>query len=129
MHYEDRPSEPIDAETCRAICREAAVVAKELTGRGPLSLKAFCSEMALVMIFRDHLTPLEQMLSGEASGRVRAMRRAAFEGNWERLAEIVERLGDVKVETVLWDLEPQDNVSAWFFVLEPGTGTLPPSPA
>src|SRR5512139_2800471 len=99
MQHEDRPNEPIDAETCRAICREAAIVAKELTGRGPLSLKAFCSEMALVMVFRDHLTPLEQMLSADAGERVRAMRRAAFEGNWERLAEIVERLGGVKVET------------------------------
>jgi hypothetical protein len=93
---------------------------KESIGRGADSAQAFAGERGISMIFRGNLTQLEKTAveRGQAA-TIASIRREVFEANRGKLIEAVERESGRKVEAALYASVPEQDMSAFTFVLAP----------
>jgi uncharacterized protein YbcI len=116
----DSETKIIAPDACRGIARAAVSIWKESIGRGAESAQAFAGGNGISMIFRGNLTTLEKTAveRGEAAS-VAQIRREVFEANRERLIEAVERESGRKVEAALYAPSPEQDMSAFTFVLAP----------
>ncbi len=111
-------TEIVASEACRDIARAAVLIWKQSVGRGADFAQAFAGDYGIAMIFRGILTPLERtsVERGQAEA-IAAIRRGVFADNRRRLIEAVERESGRTVETVLYACSPEDDMSAFTFVL------------
>ena len=99
---------------------QAVGIWKEATGRGPDFAQAYAGNFAIGMVFRGVLTAVElkSVERGDIE-TVREMRRGIFQASRDELIKCVEAESHRKVATVLYDVSPEDDTSAFTFVLEP----------
>jgi uncharacterized protein YbcI len=107
-------------DACRGIARAAVAIWKESIGRGADSAQAFAGDYGISLIFRGNLTQLEKTAVERGLGAtIATVRREVFEANREKLVEAVERASGRKVEAALYASAPEQDMSAFTFVLAP----------
>lgn len=94
------------------------------TGRGPTKTRTTVNTNLIAVIFQDTLTKAEMNLvaAGQAQS-VMDMRRTFGSLMREEAVEIVEEVTGRRVLTMLSDVDPEANVAAQLFVLEPVSET------
>ena len=108
----------VASAACRDNAREAVAIWKESVGRGADSAQAFAGDHGISLIFKGILTPLERTAVERGQAATIAMiRREVFEANRERLIAAVERTSGRRVEVALYASSPENNMSAFTFVL------------
>ncbi len=111
-------TEIVGTDACRDIARTAVGIWKDSVGRGADFAQAFAGDYGIAMIFRGILTPLERTAVGRGEGgAIARIRREVFAANRERLIAAVERSSGRRVEAALYSCSPEDDMSAFTFVL------------
>ena len=115
--------ESISSAEARELSREAVGIWKEIVGRGASNARAYGGPGSVCLVFNDVLTQSERTLI-EVSGmvdHVREHRRALFETVRPRMIEAMAKAADAPVESVLYDIDPeQDNCAFTFVFARPG---------
>ena len=94
------------------------------TGRGPTKTRTTVNTNLIAVIFQDTLTKAEMNLVAAGQARsVTEMRRTFGSLMREEATEIVEEVTGRRVLTMLSDVDPEANIAAQVFVLEPVSET------
>ena len=94
------------------------------TGRGPTKTRTTVNTNLIAVIFQDTLTKAEINLVAAGQARsVTDMRRTFGSLMRVEAIEIVEEITGRRVLTMLADVDPEANIAAQLFVLEPVTET------
>jgi uncharacterized protein YbcI len=90
------------------------------TGRGPTKARTTIDTNVIVVVTDDALTTAEKNLAGAGEAEsVREMRRRFHSVMYDDAVALVEELTGRKVRAFLMDCNPEVNVAAHVFVLEP----------
>ena len=90
------------------------------TGRGPTRARATVNTNVIVVVLEDTLTKAEHNLVAAAQSEAVTRMRATFRELMRAEAiELVERASGREVRAFLSDIDPEANVAAEVFILEP----------
>ena len=116
----DNETEIAASDACGNIARAAVTIWKESIGRGAETAQAFAGDYGIALIFRGNLTQLEKTaVERGQEATIASIRREVFQANKEKLIEAVERESGRKVEAALYASSPEQDMSAFTFVLGP----------
>ena len=108
------------SDACRSIAHAAVTIWKDSIGRGAETAQAFAGDYGISLIFKGNLTQLEKTAVERGQSAVIAnIRREVFQANKEKLIEAVERESGRRVEAALYASSPEQDMSAFTFVLAP----------
>ncbi len=94
------------------------------TGRGPTKTRTTVNTNLIAVIFQDTLTKAEMNLVAAGQAQSVTDMRRTFGGLMRQEAtEIVEEVTGRRVRTMLSDVDPEANIAAQIFVLEPVSET------
>lgn len=110
-----------DGGAAEAISAEIALVHRRVSGREPIRVQTFVQEEFTVCVLRGVSTEAEEALVEDlALDQAKAARTKINEAMERDCTTIVEAWTGRDVRACSWKVRPEDDVSAWLFVLGDG---------
>ncbi len=124
MHKPGHPEAGAAEHRSRSAAAEISTGMVQLTsrytGRGPTRARTTVNTNLVVVVLEDTLTKAEHnLVAAEQSDAVTQMRRTFREMMRDEAVDLVEQATGRRVAAFLSDIDPESNVAAEVFVLEP----------